>query len=112
MIFISYSWGDSPAVRAFNKRLVDEGYSTWIEFENLDLGESLEPQIQGALRLASLFLCVDSPHSRSSSWLQREIAWAMHAGIFVVNQPISRLAERWKLVQSNTGMHLAGFARR
>ena len=93
MIFISYSWGDFPTVRAFNQRLVDAGYRTWIDFENLDLSAPLEPQVQEAVRLAKLVLCVDSPHSRSSSWVRREVSWAARAGVLVIGRPISSIGD-------------------
>jgi hypothetical protein len=79
MIFISYSWADSKLVRLIHEDLRAAGQAVWIDYQNLDLTQALEPQIQGALNSASCVLLIESRSANRSHWVQREIAWATAA---------------------------------
>lgn len=94
MIFISYSWADSLIVHALKRHLACFGCNAWIDFENLDLEKPLEAQVWEALHGASQVLFIDSLHSRGSTWVTRELAWAQDAGIEVINWPVEMVKER------------------
>ena len=104
MIFISYSWADSQAVHTLKWHLARAGCDAWIDFENLDLNTPLEAQVRQAVHDASRVLLLDSPHSRCSSWVTRELAWAQGAGIEVINWPVEVVKEQ--LGRPNNGLHL------
>ena len=93
MIFISYSWIDAEIVHHLKRQLTYVGRDVWIDFENLDLDAPLEDQIRQALHESSHVLLLDSPNSRSSKWVRRELAWAQGAGIDIVNWPIKNARE-------------------
>lgn len=94
MIFICYSWADAEIVHYLKRKLTYMGCDAWIDFEHLDLDDPLEDQIRQALHESSCVLLLDSPNSRNSEWVRRELAWAQGAGIDIVSWPIKNAKER------------------
>ena len=89
MIFISYSWVDSMFAQRIANFLNEQGHQVWIDYQNLDLDEPLEPQLALAIGAADVFLFISSPHAYSSRWVQLELclAKACHKSIQVVHVP-------------------------
>lgn len=81
MIFISYSWVDSPVVRSLYKELRAFDQKVWIDYRDLNLTRAIEPQIRRALSSASYVLLIDSTHARRSHWVQFELACAAKANV-------------------------------
>lgn len=94
MIFICYSWRDAEVVHDVTKQLAGMGRDVWIDAEHLNLDAPMDDQIRQALRKSSSVLLFDSPNSRSSEWVKRELAWAKGEGIDIVNWPIENAEER------------------
>ena len=94
MIFICYSWADAEIVHYLKRQLTYIGCDVWIDSEHLDLAAPLEGQIRRALRESSCVLLFDSPNSRDSKWVRRELDWAQGAGIDIVSWPIKNAEER------------------
>ena len=94
MIFICYSWLDAEVVHYVTKQLACMGRDVWIDSKHLNLDAPLKDQIRQALRESSCVLLFDSPNSRRSKWVRRELAWAQGAGIDIVNWPIENAEER------------------
>lgn len=96
MIFICYSWRDAEVVHYVTKQLSGMGRDVWIDAEHLNLDAPMDDQIRQALRKSSSVLLFDSPNSRRSKWVRRELAWAKGEGIDIVNWPIENAEERLK----------------
>lgn len=94
MIFICYSWADAEIVHYLKRQLTYIGCDVWIDSEHLDLDAPLEGQIRRALHESSCVLLFDSPNSRDSKWVRRELDWAQGAGIDIVSWPIKNAEER------------------
>ena len=94
MIFICYSWADAEIVHCLKRQLTYVGCNAWIDSERLDLDAPLEDQIRQALYESSCVLLFDSPNSRNSKWVRRELDWAQGAGIDIVSWPIKNTEER------------------
>ena len=94
MIFICYSWADAEIVHYLKRQLTYVGCNAWIDSEHLDLDAPLEDQIRQALYESSCVLLFDSPNSRNSKWVRRELDWAQGAGIDIVSWPIKNTEER------------------
>jgi hypothetical protein len=69
--------------------LCEQGHQVWIDYQNLDLYEPLEPQLELAIRAADVFLLINSPHSCLSHWVQFEffLAQVWCKSIRVVDLP-------------------------
>ena len=94
MIFICYSWADAEIVHYLKRQLTYMGCNAWIDSEHLDLDAPLEDQIRQALYESSCVLLFDSPNSRNSKWVRRELDWAQGAGIDIVSWPIKNAEGR------------------
>ena len=88
MIFICYSWADSVFVKEVNKYLVSSGNQTWIDFQNLNLGRPLMPQLSEAIANANRLIFIDSTNARLSSWVQLELLMANVTRTPVIRIPL------------------------
>jgi hypothetical protein len=73
MIFISYSRSDIVHTRVVVEALAAEGVESWLDESNIPVGQAFVERLGTALRNADCFLLVDTPASRSSSWVFREL---------------------------------------
>lgn len=72
-IFISHSSVDKAWVRRFEKRLRAEGYDTWLDEKEIEVGDALAAKISDALRDAKIVVVVVSASSLASEWLRYEL---------------------------------------
>src|SRR5436309_4079081 len=73
MIFISYSRSDIGYARGVVEALAAEGIECWLDESNIPVGEAFVERLGTALRNADCFWLVDTPASRSSYWVFREL---------------------------------------
>jgi hypothetical protein len=73
MMFVSYSRSDIIATRAVVEALSMEGIECWFDQSNIPVGQAFVELLGTALRQADSFLLVDTPSSRSSYWVAREM---------------------------------------
>jgi hypothetical protein len=76
VIFISYSRLDLPNVRGVVEGLSAEGVEFWLDESNLPVGQAFVVQLGAALRKADCILLIDTPASRDSYWVSREVLTA------------------------------------
>jgi hypothetical protein len=76
VIFISYSWEDAAFTRSFVAWLSQQGYKTWVDYQDLKLEKSLVWQIALAIWSADIFFLIDSANSQSSQWVKFEVLLA------------------------------------
>lgn len=72
MIFISYSWQDIKVVNSIIKQLRLNGNSIWIDFEMINLNNSIKDQIDQGIIECKQFLQVRSMNSKDSNWIDYE----------------------------------------
>lgn len=72
-IFISHSSVDKAWVRRFEKRLLAEGYDTWLDEKEIDVGDALAAKISEGLRDAKVVVVVVSAATLASRWLRYEL---------------------------------------
>ncbi|GAB7006509.1 hypothetical protein JCM18899A_39820 [Nocardioides sp. AN3] len=72
-IFISHSSVNKAWVRRFDRRLRSEGYDTWLDEREIDVGDALAARISAGVRDAKIVIVVVSEASLSSRWLRYEL---------------------------------------
>lgn len=72
-IFLSHSSVDKPFVRKLEKRLIDEGFETWLDEKVLLVGDALVPTIAHAINQSRAVIIVVSNASIHSKWLRYEL---------------------------------------
>ncbi len=77
MIFVSYSRADIAGTRPLVNSLSENGIDCWLDESNIPIGQAFVRQLGDALRGADGLLLVDTPASRSSYWVSREIKTAL-----------------------------------
>jgi TIR domain-containing protein len=76
-LFISHSSQDDAFVRDLRSTLADHGQHGWIDSRELRGGASLLQEVQSAIKEASAYAVVVSPHSFQSDWVGDELAHAL-----------------------------------
>jgi hypothetical protein len=71
-IFISHSSKDKPFVRRLIKDLERAGYSTWLDENEIKVGDSIPESVHNAIANSIVVLIVMSNHSTESRWVTRE----------------------------------------
>ncbi len=71
-IFISHSSKDKDFVRQLARDLADLGHSTWLDEEQITVGDSITSAIQDGLADARYVVVVLSKHAVQSGWVERE----------------------------------------
>ena len=96
-IFISYSHKDKKYVEILKHRLIDEGFSVWID-HNIDYGDEWLKVIQKYLDGCNVFIVVMSKNSFESDMVQNEVTRAREKkkNIF----PILLGGENWLIFQA------------
>ena len=72
-LFISHSSVDKGKVRKLDKRLREDGYKTWLDERELDVGDALAAKISEGVRDAKVVMIVVSATSLTSKWLRYEL---------------------------------------
>ena len=71
-IFLSHSSTDKNIVRKMNKALESQGYKTWLDENDILIGDSITNEIGKGLKEADVVLVFLSKHSVASSWVSTE----------------------------------------
>jgi len=77
MLFVSYSRFDSFLVGSVSKRLEALGAQYWLDTAEIPVGEAFVVRIGQALARCHDFMLVDTPASRRSYWVSREVKAAL-----------------------------------
>ena len=77
MLFISYSRNEITGARNLEQTLSSKGVECWRDESNIPVGQAFVAQMGDALRRSDSFLLVDTPASRSSYWVSREVGAAI-----------------------------------
>lgn len=76
-VFISHSSTDKRFVRTLKECLNINNIDTWIDEDQLDLGDSLLSKLEQALNESSHLVIVLSPSSVQSDWVKFELKKAL-----------------------------------
>lgn len=76
-LFISHSFQDDAFVRDLRAALADHGHEAWIAPRELQGGDLLWSELQRAIDEASAFAVVVSPAALQSTWVSRELRYAL-----------------------------------
>lgn len=74
-IFISYSHRDSKYVEKLEQKLIEEGFSVWID-HRIDYGSQWTEAIENAIDSCDAYIVVMSEDAKESPWVQREVIHA------------------------------------
>lgn len=77
MLFISYSRADVTVTKSLAEALLSKGVEFWLDEYNIPVGQAFVAQLGEALQRSNAFLLVDTPASRRSYWVSREIKTGM-----------------------------------
>ena len=87
-VFISHSSSDQKFVRTLKADLKENNIETWVDEDQLDLGDSLVEKLELALEESSHFIIVLSPFSVSSEWVRFELKKALEQNDIQLMQKI------------------------
>lgn len=82
-LYISYSRADYDGARMIVDVLQKQGYSCFVDFDELDAGE-IEKQLFDAINNSRCLLLVYSQHVESSQYIRREVEFALENGIKIL----------------------------
>ena len=85
-VFISHSSKDKKFVRTLKDDLNENGIETWVDEDQLDIGDSLLEKLENSLEDSTHFIIILSSSSVGSDWVK-----------FELNKAISQVAK--KLIQ-------------
>lgn len=112
-IFISHSSRDKEFVRMLNLHLSEYGVRTWLDENELALGDFLTEKITGGIENADYLGLVLSSHSIMSDWVKMEIEIALRQEIIKHKKiVIPILLERIEMLDSLRGRMYADFTDR
>lgn len=75
--FLSHSTKDKPFVRKLGQHLGQHGINVWIDEAEIKVGQSLISTIADAIETVDFVIAVISLNSVGSTWVQKELQWAM-----------------------------------
>ena len=75
--FISHSHTDKPIARRVARRLGAYGVTVWLDERELRFGDVLGPVIEERIRSCDAVLVIASSAAAGSSWVEKEIAFAV-----------------------------------
>ncbi|SPE36418.1 TPR domain protein [Candidatus Sulfopaludibacter sp. SbA6] len=84
MVFVSHSGKDDPVVAEIRRALEGLGIDAWTDSQRLAGGDELKPEIRKAIKEASHFLAILSPHAINSKWVFQEIKYGVKLGKKVI----------------------------
>ena len=91
-LYISYSRADYDGARMIVDVLQKQGYSCFVDFDELDAGE-IEKQLFDAINNSRCLLLVYSQHVESSQYIRREVEFALENGIKILPILLSEFKE-------------------
>lgn len=91
-LYISYSRADYDGARMIVDVLQKQGYSCFVDFDELDAGE-IEKQLFDAINNSRCLLLVYSQHVESSQYIRREVEFALESGIKILPILLSEFKE-------------------
>lgn len=89
-IFISYSRKDQALVTEFCDRLVDLGYSVWIDKDGIESGDAFKKVIVNAIKESRLVVFFSSENSNASLWTAKEVGVAIMQGVPIIPVKLDR----------------------
>ncbi|HWA35641.1 MAG TPA: toll/interleukin-1 receptor domain-containing protein [Cyclobacteriaceae bacterium] len=87
-IFISHSSADKKFVRKLKDDLKENDFETWVDEDELNLGDTLSEKLDEALEGSSHFIVVLSQAAIKSEWVQYELQKALKQNDSLVNRKI------------------------
>ena len=81
---LSYARPDLPFARCIHRRLQDQGFRVWVDWEQLATGAAWLTQVERAIEAATYFAFVLSPHALRSANCRLELLHARRCGKPVV----------------------------
>lgn len=82
--FICYSRHDRDLVQPWADALANCGFSCFMDVTNLQSGDEFVTTIMGSIEQSRALLYFASPNANSSSWAQRELAYAHEEGLKII----------------------------
>lgn len=76
-VFISHSSTDKKFVRMLKDALLENSIQTWLDEDQLDLGDSLVTKLESALDTSSHLVIILSPSAVKSDWVKYELKKAL-----------------------------------
>lgn len=76
-IFLSYSRQDLETAHEIAKRLTDERFKVWSDWETLEIGDSFPDKIREGIEYSPRFVIILSQRSAQSYWVMRELTYAL-----------------------------------
>lgn len=76
-IFLSHSWKDKFFARKLAEKLQETEIKVWVDDAELKVGDSFVRKISEAIEQTDYVVVILSHNSISSSWVQKELAFAM-----------------------------------
>ncbi len=76
MLFISYSRADVRATKSLAEALLSKSIDSWRDESNIPVGQAFVAELGQALQRSHAFLLLDTPASRRSYWVSREVRTA------------------------------------
>jgi len=77
-IFLCHSSNDKPAVRKLYKSLVEDGFSPWLDEEDILGGQVWDAEIRKAVRSADVVIvCLSNGSVTKAGYVQKEIRFAL-----------------------------------
>jgi hypothetical protein len=77
-IFLSHNHEDKPLVRRIKRLLNNAGFETWIDEDEIKVGESLLHKIIDGIYNTEFLIAIISPNSINSHWVNFELEKAMY----------------------------------
>ena len=75
-VFISYSNKDSALKNRLDAMLKEDGFSTYVDVEDIRPAQYLPKKIKDAINKSDVFIVIFTENSLSSNWVQNEIGYA------------------------------------
>lgn len=92
--FVSYSRTDSAFIDRLEAELRAYGFDTWVDRQHLEGGADWARVIEAQIAQREMLVVALSPDAVTSTWVRREITFALNAGkhvIPVIARPVERI---------------------
>jgi uncharacterized protein YjbI with pentapeptide repeats len=106
--FISYSTKDEDFAKRLHSRMVQEGLNVWFALKDIRGGQTIDEQVDKAIRDRDKLLLVLSEASLGSDWVKTEILKALEAEakegrrkLFPIRLMDFKVIEDWKYITSS-----------
>jgi hypothetical protein len=77
-VFLCHSKDDKPKVRKLYKRLIADGFDTWLDEEKLMPGQDWDLEIRKAVRNSdTVVVCLSKDSTTKEGYIQKEIRFAL-----------------------------------